>query len=326
MMNMKRYAWLLLCLAVFPAQAETGRERCLLDQLEQAPAGMSAAQIRAACPLAEAAAAAPAVVSRRLQEEAQDYTRRYAITAHRMNYILPVGYDQRRPSSAPFSKDVEGDGAQSQKIEAKFQLSLKFPLLLDAFGGAGDVLAGYTQRSFWQMYNNKASKPFRETNFEPEVWYQYPINQPIAGWNLVSASLGVNHQSNGRAQEYSRSWNRVMGGLIFERGEYALMLRPWWRLKEDPSNDDNPDISHYMGNFDLSFGRKLGRHSFDLVLRNNLQSHNNRGAVQLGWSFPLPYSPRMRGYVQWFNGYGESLMDYNVRQNTLGAGVLLADW
>lgn len=324
-MSMKKYACL-LCLIVFQAQAETVQERCLLDQLTQAPAEMSAAQIRAVCALKTEPEPAPAVISRRLQEEAQDYGRRYAITAHRMNYLLPLAYDQRRPSNAPYSNDVSDDSVQSQKLEAKFQLSFKFPLLLDAFGGSGDVFAGYTQRSFWQMYNSAASRPFRETNFEPEIWYQVPINTPVAGWNLVGASIGLNHQSNGRGQEYSRSWNRLMGGLIFERGEYALMLRPWWRLKEDQRNDDNPDISHYMGNFDLSFGRKLGRHSFDLVLRNNLQRSYNRGAVQLGWSFPLPYSPRIRGYMQWFNGYGESLIDYNERQNTLGLGVILSDW
>lgn len=318
---------LLLGLLAAPALAETAQERCLLDALAEAADDLPVASLRARCSEARPAAmAAPAVVTRRLQEEAETYTRRYAITSHHINYILPLAYDQRRPGSEPYSKDVEGDGARSQKVEGKFQLSFKFPLLFDAFGGAGDLYAGYTQRSFWQMYNAKASKPFRETNYEPEVWYQYPINRTFGGWNLVAASLGLNHQSNGRAQEYSRSWNRVMGSLIFERGDYAVMLRPWWRIAEDPGNDDNPDISHYMGNFDLAFGRKLGRHSFDLMLRNNLQGRHNRGAVQLGWSFPLPYSPRMRGYLQWFNGYGESLMDYNVRQNTLGAGIMLADW
>jgi len=176
------------------------------------------------------------------------------------------------------------------------------------------------------MYNNKASKPFRETNYEPEIWYQYPINKSLLGWNFVGASLGWDHQSNGRAQDYSHSWNRIMGGMVFEHGEYAVTVRPWWRITEDASNDDNPDITHYLGNFDLTVGRKIGQHSFDLMLRNNLQRQNNHGAVQLGWSFPLPKTPRMRGYVQWFNGYGESLMDYNVRQNTLGVGVQLADW
>lgn len=316
----------LLGLMLLPAHAETPYERCLLEQLASASAETNVVQVREACADQLSTPVKLAVVTRRLQEEAEDYGRKYAITSHRLNYILPLAYDQRRPSNESFRNDLQSDGVPAQKLEAKFQLSLKFPVLFDAFGSDGDLFAGYTQRSFWQMYNSAASKPFRETNFEPEIWYQYPVNRSIAGWNLVSASLGVNHQSNGRAQQFSRSWNRVMGGLIFERGEYAMMLRPWWRLKEDPTNDDNPDISHYMGSFDLSLGRKLGRHSFDLVLRNNLQRQRNRGAMQLGWSFPLPYSVRMRGYLQWFSGYGESLIDYNVRQNTLGAGVMLADW
>lgn len=324
---MQKAVALLVGVFAVTAWAASPQDACLLEQLARAEPDTTARQIRQAClETAPVDEPHPAVISRRLEEEAKAYTRGYAITAHRMNYILPVAYDQHRPGNETFSREVEGEGVRSQKVEAKFQLSLKFPLLLDAFGGKGELFAGYTQRSFWQMYNSAASKPFRETNYEPEIWYQHPLNQQWFGWHLVSASIGLNHQSNGRAQEYSRSWNRVMGSLIFERGEYGLMLRPWWRLKENPDNDDNPDMSHYMGHFDLSLGRKLGRHSFDLVLRNNLKSERNRGAIRLGWSFPLPYTPRMRGYVQWFNGYGESLFDYNMRQNTLGLGVVLADW
>jgi phospholipase A1 len=329
-LKLKRFCIVLSLLAT-PAVAESPRERCLLDQLGSVPAGTSVEQIRAACDASDAlpsvpeVLARPSVVSRRLKEEEEDYSRAYALTAYRMNYILPLAYDQHRPSSEPYRNDVAGDAAQSQKIEAKYQLSFKFPLLQDLFGGPGDLVAGYTQRSFWQMYNTQASRPFRETNYEPEIWYQHPIGQDFAGWNLVSATIGLNHQSNGRAQEYSRSWNRLMSSFIFERGDSAVMLRPWLRVKEN-SDDDNPDINHYLGNFDLSIGRKIGRQSFELTVRNNLQGRGNRGALQLGWSFPLPKSPRMRGYVQWFNGYGESLIDYNVRQNTLGVGLMLADW
>ncbi|MDQ7988110.1 MAG: phospholipase A [Candidatus Dactylopiibacterium sp.] len=329
----------LACVAAAPsafAQSTPDAQRCLLEQLDKAAEGMTVAQLRTLCaipaPAAQQAAAdagleadKPAVVTRRLQEEAAEYGKRYSITAHRLNYILPITYDQRRPSSEPFANDLEED-ARAQKIEMKYQFSFKVPLLLNAFDSGGSIFGGYTQRSFWQMYNNKASKPFRETNYEPEVWYQYPINMPVLGWNLVSASIGVNHQSNGRAKEYSRSWNRIMGGLVFERGEYAIQLRPWWRLRENSNDDDNGDIQHYLGYFDFALGRKFGSHSFDLMIRNNLKRRDNRGAFQVGWSFPLPINDRLRGYVQYFGGYGESLIDYNVRQNTLGVGLMLADW
>jgi phospholipase A1/A2 len=296
--------------------------------LAHAEASTTVAELKAMCAQPEpvVSPSAKSVVTRREQEEIEGYGKRYVLTPHRLNYLLPASYSQLRPSSASYSRDVTEDANHAQKIEAKFQLSFKFPLLLDAFGGAGDLMAGYTQRSFWQMYNSAASRPFRETNYEPELWYAYPVNTSWQGWNVASASIGFNHQSNGRGEAFSRSWNRVISSVVLERGEFAVALRPWLRLRENSNSNDNPDLSHYMGRFDLLGGRKFGNHSLDVMLRNNLRTQENRGAFQLGWSFPLPRTPRLRGYVQWFNGYGESLSDYRLRQNTLGLGVQMADW
>lgn len=315
----------------------TDAEKCLLLQLEKASDDVSVATIRVACsipsPKAQQAESdagmtpdKPAVVTRRLQEEALDFDRKYAITPHRPSYLLPMTYSARRPASSIYTTE-DGEVVPPQKSEVKYQFSFKVPLYLDVFGSGGSLFGAYTQRSFWQMYNNRISKPFRETNYEPEIWYQYPVGTPVLGWNLVAATIGINHQSNGRPQQdLSRSWNRIMGSIVFERDEYALLLRPWWRLPENRSDDDNPDIGHYMGSFDLTLGRKFGQHSFDLMLRNNLKRRDNRGAIQLGWSFPLPVNKYLRGYLQVFSGYGESLMDYNVKQNSIGAGVMLSDW
>ena len=79
-----------------------------------------------------------------------------------------------------------------------------------------------------------------------------------------------------------------------------------------------------MGNFEFTSAYKKNRQEFSLMLRNNLKSDNNRGAAQLDWSFPI--HNRMKGYVQWFNGYGESLIDYDRRVNSIGVGFKLTDW
>lgn len=326
MISTSRCALALLCLgAATSALAASDHERCLLEQLARADDRATVAQLRAAC--AAPATPADAVVSRRLQEEAETVvSQRYALLPHRPNFLLPLTYSLHRPGNESFRRDIDDEGTPAQKIEGKFQISFKVPLVFGVAGSRADLYAGYTQRSFWQMYNAAASKPFRESNYEPELWAQWPIGREIAGWNLVAASTGWVHQSNGRGQEFSRSWDRLFASAILERGEWAMLIRPWWRLPEDPNNDDNPDISHYMGSFDVALGRKWGAHSFDMQLRNNLHARRNKGAVQLGWSFPLPRTPRLRGYAQLFHGYGENLLDYNVRTTSVGLGVMLADW
>jgi phospholipase A1 len=60
--------------------------------------------------------------------------------------------------------------------------------------------------------------------------------------------------------------------------------------------------------------------------RNNLQSGFESGAVELSWSFPLWNYPYLKGYVQYFSGYGESLIDYDQYVNRIGIGVSLTDW
>jgi phospholipase A1 len=60
------------------------------------------------------------------------------------------------------------------------------------------------------------------------------------------------------------------------------------------------------------------------MVRNNLQYPKNRGALQLEWSIPL--FERVSGYLQYYVGYGENLLDYNYRVNRIGFGVILTDW
>ena len=146
---------------------------------------------------------------------------------------------------------------------------------------------------------------------------------------LRNIQLGFNHQSNGRSGDQSRSWNRIFASFLFEKGNFYTTLKPWWRIPEkdkdspnDNSGDDNPDINKYLGYGEWSLFYRLGNHNLSMMLRNNLRA-DNKGAVQLDWSFPM--TGRFRGYLQYFNGYGESLIDYNASVNRLSLGVILTD-
>jgi phospholipase A1 len=207
-------------------------------------------------------------------------------------------------------------------IETELQLSFKIKAMEGMFGhDNADLWFGYTITSFWQAYNDTISSPFRETDYEPEAMLVYRTDYEIAGFRGRFINLGAVHQSNGRAAGLSRSWNRVYAQFGFERDNLALLIRPWYRIPEG-DEDDNPDIVDYMGHGDLQLVYRKGRNAYSLLLRNNFSS-DNHGAMKLDWNFPL-YG-RLKGYVQYFNGYGESLIDYNHKQQTIGLGVSLAE-
>lgn len=242
-------------------------------------------------------------------------------------YILPLFYataPNRQPGS-PAPGHGSAEPIDLGANEAKLQISLKTKLLEDVFGDNGDLWFGYTQSSRWQVYNGGISRPFRETNHEPEVMLVWRTNYPLAGWRGRYFGLGVNHQSNGRSLPLSRSWNRVMLTAALERDDWTLTLRPWWRLPEQADNDDNPDISDYLGRADLQLVRSWGKQQFAVTLRHSLQTgRNSHGAVQLDYAFPI--AGELRGHLQWFSGYGESMIDYNHRSNYYGLGLSLLEW
>ena len=110
-----------------------------------------------------------------------------------------------------------------QHIETKFQLSLKAKIMQDAFG-KGDVWVAFTQQAYWQMYNGKLSRPFREINYEPELIFTYPLNLSAGAFKMKMIGLSVNHQSNGKEAAHSRSWNRFILMGIFQWNEVLIQL------------------------------------------------------------------------------------------------------
>ena len=115
-----------------------------------------------------------------------------------------------------------------------------------------DIFSGYTVRSYWQTYNKDLSAFFRETNYSPEVWMQ--IHNDWSFWGIKNKMYGFGfvHQSNGRADPISRSWNRVFATFIFEKGNLAFSIKPWYRIPEDDEDDDNSDITDYMGHGEIA--------------------------------------------------------------------------
>lgn len=251
----------------------------------------------------------------------------FAPRAYKPVYLLPATWTDRvnRTPTSPTPDHSVSEPLNLKAVEAKYQLSLKTKFAHELFGLPVGLWGGYTQSSRWQVYNGADSRPFRETNYEPELMLVAPLDTPLLGWRLRLAGLSLNHQSNGRALPLSRSWNRVIGTLAAERGDWMAELRPWVRLGESASDDDNPDIEDHIGRAELRIARYSGEHALALQLRHSLRGGaRSRGSVQLDYVFPL--AGALHGQLQLFSGYGESLIDYNLRQTKAGLGVTIAGW
>lgn len=261
----------------------------------------------------------------------------FVITPHESSYILPFTYtdnfhQEAYHFSSPNNPNEGNELADNMNnVEAKYQVSFKVPLRSHSLFTQGDSLYfAMTIQAWWQVYSGEISRPFRETNYKPEIMYISPLP-----WSLGDGNFGYmvtfEHQSNGQIQGLSRSWNRIHVGLIYDTDNYSLAFKPWYRLKEDkktsefdPNGDDNPDIEDYLGHSDMMFAYAFNDdHKLSGKIRKNWKTGN--GSIELGYTFPFPFSSRLRGYAQYFSGYGESLIDYNHKQQKIGIGIALTD-
>jgi phospholipase A1 len=251
----------------------------------------------------------------------------YNVRGYKPVYVMPA-FGTNNQNERPQSPNPDNTVSAPQRmddVEVKFQLSLKTKVWQGVFGEVGDLWIAYTQSSRWQLYNKAASRPFRETSYEPEAILAFDTRYEVLGWQGRLLGIGVNHQSNGRSNPLSRGWNRVIADVGFERDGWTVMVRPWWRITEPRKDDDNPDISDYMGRSEVQIVHETGRQELGLMLRHSLRGGSrSRGAAQLTWSFPM--GGNFRGYLELFKGYGESLIDYNHNATYLGLGVSLLDW
>lgn len=329
----------LFCLPAY-GQETVIDEQCVLEWVKTGTPEMTLGEIRTMCTrdvtnnsadetetkLAMIAETAAGSARRRMMADRKAAASPFSILAHKPNYFLlgvynaegwdPTLYQEASNDPDYFNKDIEG----------QFQISLKVPLALDLFGNHMDIYGAYTNRSFWQLYNKQYSEPFRETNHEPELWLQFGNDWPVGGFTNVVNTFGFVHQSNGRGGVLSRSWNRLYGNFIFEKQGVVLSFKPWIWVSKDKTTGDNPDITDFLGHGEFRGAWSREGHVFSMMLRNQLESGFERGAVELGWSFPVFDYPYLKGYVQYFYGYGESLIDYDRKVNRIGVGISVTDW
>ena len=313
--------------------SETEYQRCLTLMAQTADASMTLGQLRESCRTLSqgsveersaelktepTASADREPLQKRIEMEALNRSNRFLLTPHNRNYVLPANYTDK-PNAAPFEQ-VTGQDIDLQNTELEFQISMKVRIAQDLLHNNGNLYIAYTNRSFWQAYNGDISRPFRETNHEPEIILSVINDWEIFGFRNVINQLSLVHQSNGQSGDLSRSWNRIKGNVVFERDRLAFSIAPWYRISEDEEDDDNPDIEDYYGHYELRGAYTRNDHIVSFMTRRPFTS---KGALELDWSFPI--SSTVRGYIKLFDGYGASLIDYDVKTRSIGLGVTFTD-
>ena len=306
------------------AMAQSASDACLLEAMANASPETTMAQLRASC--SELSSQQISVSERRLSvldqtiiAERQSLDREYTITPHRPNFALPISHNA---TPSQYEDFVDLGDESIDHAEAEFQVSIKFPLAQGIFGGDTDLLVGYTSHSWWQVYND-ASAPFRETNYEPEVFLRHYGGPEILGAKVAFWDLGFTHQSNGRSdldnRETSRSWNRINGTVGFEVGDLTLALNAWYRIPEDDDDDDNPDLHQYIGYGSLRAVYTPNKNTFSVMYRPGTKEDG----IEATWSYPL--NDHLRIYARAFKGYGDSLLDYDREVERIGVGFAIND-
>lgn len=255
----------------------------------------------------------------------------FRVSTFEPNFILPVHYTSsinNAPESPSRGSMPANDTYKTNEI--KLQLSLRTKLFEDFLLPNADVWAAYTQVSLWQAYNSQDSRPFRSTNHRPEVFYVVPMEElwnPFPGdLNLQFVSVGLAHESNGQSDPLSRSWNYTYASATVQWRNLVIANTWKQRINETGDDDDNPDLIRYRGNFEVQVSWLPGR-STASITRISREFSVNRGSWQFDYTYPLTsQTDGLRLYVQLFSGYGESLVDYNHRQNRVGLGFLLLNF
>lgn len=251
----------------------------------------------------------------RLDEQRVANRNKVAITYFEPTFIMPFYY-----TGTPYQQPYNGLTPLNQKImneEFKAQLSLQFTVWNNILHTPINLNLAYTQLSYWQFYAK--SQYFRETNYEPALFLSDNFTDNWLGM------VGIVHQSNGRGGNLERSWNRVFFNLIASGDHWLINFNPWFLIFKKQSSDlHNPDIARYLGYGRLVFAFGFAKQTISVMFRNTIASGFKRGAIQIDYTFPI--HGKLRGFVQFFSGYGQSMIEYNHYTNSAGIGLSLYDW
>jgi phospholipase A1/A2 len=222
----------------------------------------------------------------------------------------------------PFTMDFR-EHDDRDAIETSFQISFKKDVVKNISPIGFSIGIAYTQTIWWQLY--APSCPVRTTNYGPEIYFDFPFNREPgnAGIFCHGIKFAVAHKSNGQDGDNSRSWNWLYLESPISIGRFLFIPRVWWSYVGIIDPFSVREIQRYMGICDLTIVSHWNNHVLRVYGRSNLDFKNFKGALRVDYSYPIA-ATGFYFYLQYFLGYGESLIDYDLLVNKIGTGLALS--
>ncbi len=210
-----------------------------------------------------------------------------------------------------------GETPNRLNSDVKFQISLAIRLTNSTLPWGTYLYLFYTQKTFWNVFQE--SLPMRDMNFNPGVG----LTKPFYSKNryIGKLSLILEHESNGRDGDASRSWNRVSLAGSAVVSDWLMVHAKYWIPIIDSGN--NRDILHYAGlfqwGFELSSRNKRWQGGVTFVKRAG-KLFNWNTIAEVSWLVDKKSNVNL--FAQYYNGYGENLLDYNQFHSRLRVGLV----
>ena len=211
-----------------------------------------------------------------------------------------------------------GQKISSTNSDVKFQVSISQRLTKSTLPFNTYLFLAYSQKCFWNVFQE--SLPMRDLNFNPGIGLSKLLI--VKGKLIGKLTLMIEHESNGRDGDDSRSWNRISyGGNVFLTPNLMIHAKAWIPIVD---GENNKDLLDYAGLFqsgmqvtsnDKRWGfaitmvkRKGWRLSYNTIIEANYRLFKNENQYF---------------FIQYYNGYAEGLLDYNKFHSRLRAGLVI---
>lgn len=201
--------------------------------------------------------------------------------------------------------------------DVKFQISFAIRLTNATLPWNSFLFLSYTQKTFWNVFQE--SLPMGDINFNPAIGWTKPFfNQ---GRYVGKLSLIIEHESNGRDGDSSRSWNRISFAGMAMIDEWLMVHAKFWIPIIDSGN--NRDIIKYSGIYQsgvvLTTPNKKFSFGITWVKRGNFKLDFNT-IWEASWL--ISKKTNINLFAQYYNGYGEDLLHYNQFRSMLRVGLV----